>query len=78
MRENKRDCRHGQLARSCNLCELEAELASEKARADQLGINCRWLIKQMDKIHVALCRETTGTWQDRARSAVAAAKRLGT
>ena len=36
---SERDCKHGQLARSCEICELEAErdaLAAEVARAQRL------------------------------------------
>lgn len=33
----ERDCRHGQLARSCNICELERELASALERAKSAG-----------------------------------------
>lgn len=43
-------------------------------RAEQLSKNCRWLINQIDQIHMALCPGELGTWQDRARQAVAAAK----
>jgi hypothetical protein len=52
---------------------LFGELA-EKQRADQLGINCRWLVAQLDEIHEALCPGHIGTWQDRAQKAVEAAK----
>lgn len=30
MTANKRDCDHGQLARSCNICELEKEIEELK------------------------------------------------
>ena len=36
---SERDCKHGQLARSCEICELEAErdaLAAEVARVQRL------------------------------------------
>lgn len=46
---------------------------SEKQRADQLGINCRWLIDQIDRIHAALCPGRSGTWQQRAAQASAEA-----
>lgn len=29
--EAERDCKHGQLARSCNVCELEAEIERKDA-----------------------------------------------
>jgi hypothetical protein len=48
----------------------------EKQRAEQLGINCRWLIEKIDRIHRALCRGQYGTWQQRVEQAVEAAERL--
>ena len=55
----------------------EAILLGElKQRSDQLGINCRWLIERIDRIHRALCPDQCGTWQQRAEQAVAAAERL--
>lgn len=51
-----------------------AKVESEARRADQLGINCRWLVAQLDEIHAALCPGHVGTWQDRAQKAVEAAK----
>jgi hypothetical protein len=30
-----RDCKHGQLARSCNICDLERELAAMTAERDE-------------------------------------------
>lgn len=50
--------------------------ADEKARADQLGVNCRWLIDKIDRIHRALCPGQSGTWQQRAEQSVAAAEKL--
>lgn len=32
----ERDCKHGQLARSCNVCELEAEVARQTAEIERL------------------------------------------
>ena len=32
----ERDCKHGQLARSCNVCELEAEVAQQAAEIERL------------------------------------------
>lgn len=32
----ERDCKHGQLARSCNVCELESEVARQAAEIEQL------------------------------------------
>jgi hypothetical protein len=54
---------------------LFSELA-EKQRADQLGINCRWLIDKVDRIHRALCPDQCGTWQQRAEQAVEAAQAI--
>ena len=31
-----RDCKHGQLARSCNVCELEAEVERQAAEIERL------------------------------------------
>lgn len=31
-----RDCEHGQLARSCNICDLEQELKTVTAQRDKL------------------------------------------
>ena len=32
----ERDCKHGQLARSCNVCELESEVARQAAEIEQV------------------------------------------
>lgn len=53
------------MEQSCR--ELEAEVDSEKRRADQLGINCRWLIEIVDFAHTVLCKGQNGSWQDRAK-----------
>ena len=47
---------------------------AEKRRADQLGVNCMWLIDKIDRIHAALCPGRSGTWQQRAEQAVEAAE----
>jgi hypothetical protein len=49
-------------------------IESEAQRAGQLGINCEWLIAQLDAIHDVLCPDHIGTWQSRAQKAVEAAK----
>lgn len=36
MSDTPRDCEHGQLYRSCEICELKRELAAERERADRL------------------------------------------
>lgn len=51
-----------------------SECASEKARADQLGVNCRWLIACTDRVCRALAPGYVGSWQDRANKAVEAAE----
>lgn len=47
----------------------------EKQRADQMALNCRWLIEQMDVVHRNLCPGEKGSWQDRVRQVVAASSR---
>jgi len=32
----QRDCKHGQLARVCRICELEAEIAALRAKLDNV------------------------------------------
>lgn len=39
--------------------------------------NTRWLIKQIDKIHAALCPNQCGTWQQRAEQSAQAAGQAG-
>ena len=51
-------------------------IESETKRADQISINCQWLIEQLDSIHDSLCPDHTGTWQDRAIAAVEAAESI--
>jgi hypothetical protein len=48
----------------------------DSRRADQLAINCRWLIGKMDEAHRHLCKGQNGTWQVRMQQVVDAAKRL--
>lgn len=52
------------------------DFETNKLRVEQLSRNCKWLIGQIDQIHAALCPGELGTWQDRAKQAVAAAKPL--
>ncbi len=42
----------------------------------QLKVNERWLIEQIDAVHSILCSNRVGTWQDRARQVVKAAKKI--
>ena len=59
----------------CNqLCEVYS--GDLQRRAHQLGVNCRWLIAQIDKIHAVLCPGETGTWQQRVEQAVKAAEQI--
>lgn len=48
---------------------------SEKLRADVLANNCKWLVDKIDRIHDALCPDICGTWQQRAKDAVAEAQK---
>ena len=48
----------------------------EHARAEQLGLNCNWLIKKMDEIFYTLCPDQAGTWQQRAEMAVKKVKEI--
>lgn len=45
-------------------------------RIKQLSYNCKWLIEQIDQIHSVLCPGVIGTWQDRVRNTVFAAKEI--
>jgi hypothetical protein len=54
------------------------KLEMETKRADQLGINCKWLIEKIEEISYALCPDKIGTWQQRAEWAALKAKELGT
>jgi hypothetical protein len=42
---------------------------NEHRRAEQLGVNCTWLIEKMDQICYSLCPGFVGTWQQRAEKA---------
>lgn len=48
----------------------------ESDRAERLSVCNRWLIEQIDAIHLALCPGQNGTWQQRTIQAVEAAKKL--
>jgi len=56
------------------IADLPGEIENEKRRANQLALNCKWLIEQIDTAHAILCPGQRGTWQDRAKQLVAAAK----
>lgn len=55
---------------------IDHEKLLEINRIKQLSYNCKWLIEQIDQIHAALCPGNIGTWQDRARNTVFAAKEI--
>jgi len=55
---------------------MKPTIEQETARAEQLALNCRWLIDKMDRIHTALCPEKCGSWVKRAEQAVAAAEAI--
>ena len=61
---------------SSKITQLKELLAKEKARADQLSVNCHWLIEKMDSIHFSLCPDVNGSWKDRATQCVDAAMKL--
>jgi len=46
------------------------------AEYDQARTNERWLLDRINRIHAVLC-PVTGTWQERAEQAVAAAEAIG-
>jgi len=48
---------------------------AEHERAENLGKTVRWLIGQIDRIHLALCPGQNGVWQERVRQAVEAAQK---
>ena len=48
---------------------------AEHERAENLGKTVRWLIGQIDRIHLALCPGQNGVWQERVRQAVEAAEK---
>lgn len=55
---------------------MKPTIKQETARADQLALNCRWLIDKIDRIHAALCPDKCGSWITRAEQAVAAAEAI--
>ena len=42
----------------------------EHARAEQLALNCRWLIAKFDELHRILCPKRMGTWQERVSQVI--------
>lgn len=53
---------------------MQLTIEQETARAEQLALNCRWLIDKMDRIHAALCPDKCGSWVTRAEQAAKAAE----
>lgn len=43
-----RDCKHGQLARSCQICELEQELKEERQLSNQTIKRITLLLEEWD------------------------------
>lgn len=57
--------------------EAVQPLKDETRRADQLDLNCTWLVDKIDRVHAALCLgHRSGKWQQRAEQAVEAAEAL--
>lgn len=52
------------------------DLEDLKRQSKQNEINAAWLIKVVDEIHSNLCPGKSGTWQDRARQAVVASRKI--
>jgi len=67
-------CDHGQLARQCEVCQLQAEVETLKLTVAQRDAEIKELLAFLAKVHEALCPGQSGTWQDRARQAVDAAR----
>ena len=59
---NKRDCKHGKLARSCEICELEAEI--ERLRGDNHALYGEVLAQ---KAEIAELRASLGAIRCHAR-----------
>ena len=82
----ERDCKHGQLARSCNVCELEAEVAQQAAEIERLHDYDTRLSAVMPadykdwhegkKNEPELAAESIKMWRDRANEAYVEIERL--
>lgn len=48
--EAEQDCKHGQLARSCNVCELESEVARQAAEIERLKSGCDLAVQQAETL----------------------------
>lgn len=49
-----RDCKHGQLARSCDICELESDLAAMTRRAEQAESLNRRALKFLEDVNMGV------------------------
>lgn len=56
--EAERDCKHGQLARSCNVCELEAEVAQQAAEIEQLKSEMEDQYPCIDSLRSKVAKQT--------------------
>ena len=56
-----RDCKHGHLARSCHICELEHELAAMTRERDRLG---EQLQGKIDRENIPCADALEKLWQD--------------
>lgn len=63
-------------AEKCSTQEALFRAASEKERADRIGLVSQWLMEQIDLIHAALCYGQNGTWQQRTEQVVTAVQKL--
>jgi hypothetical protein len=54
----------------------KAAFVDVSRQAEQLHLNCKWLIEKTDAIFYALCPNKIGTWQQRAEMAAQAAVEL--
>jgi hypothetical protein len=51
-------------------------LDDDKRTIQQLSLNCKWLISKIDHMHVILCPDKLGTWQQRAEQVLDAVLKL--
>jgi len=60
------ECEHGQLARSCNICEYEREIAELRARVAVLEAESdaavKWLDEYKSKTYCAYCGAIFNIW----------------
>jgi len=74
-------CHHGEFGSICEKCQ-NAELQNKlndpltglvaiKRNAEQSSLNIKWLMDKTDKVCYTLDPDFIGTWQERAKNAVA-------